>query len=446
MVGNFIYHLKKKISFLDEHTLEVYSKSFASTIVKFSGTVIGLFVTILLSRTIGAGGLGIINLSNRIINILIIFGLLGMRQVIIKEVAIAYSKKNYSHIGNVMHTAYFFNGSITLIITISFILISPWMSYNLFNEPRLSYPLMIFLIALTPQMLSILFSSAFVGYRKIWQSNLVEQTLSIAITGLLLIFLWFSKYSLSIINVAICYAIGRIFVTVFVFFYWKLLYKYKSKRKLIVKKLAKTSLPLFVVSISGILLSNTDVIIMGIFRSAEEVGIYTIATRLAFLCVFFLQIANSSLAPKIASLYENNDIKQMEKMIQRVTVGLLFIGIFIFTVFVLFGDKILSIWGNEFVNAYWALVILSFGQMVNIGTGAIGTIMVMTGNEKVQSKVSLLFALLNVILCVFFVKSFGLIGAAISTALIFTFSNIVKVILVRKLVGINPLISFKEGL
>jgi len=106
--------LKNKLATLDIHTLEVLRKSSASTVVKVAGMAIGLLVSVFLGRTIGAEGLGIINLSNRVVNILLVIGLLGMRQVIIKEVAIAHNKKNFAHIGNVMHTAYWLNGGVTL--------------------------------------------------------------------------------------------------------------------------------------------------------------------------------------------------------------------------------------------------------------------------------------------------------------------------------------------
>ena len=99
-------------------------------------------------------GLGIINLSNRIIKILLVVGLLGMRQVIIKEVAIAHNKKDLTHIGNVMHTAVLLNGGITLLLTVIFILLSPWLANEVFNEPKLTYPLIAFLIVITPQIFS----------------------------------------------------------------------------------------------------------------------------------------------------------------------------------------------------------------------------------------------------------------------------------------------------
>ena len=65
--------LKKK---LDIHTLEVVNKSATSTIVKVAGMIIGMGVSILLGRTLGADGLGVFNLSYRIVSFIMIFCLL----------------------------------------------------------------------------------------------------------------------------------------------------------------------------------------------------------------------------------------------------------------------------------------------------------------------------------------------------------------------------------
>jgi len=398
---------------------------------------IGLGVSVFLGRTLGADGLGVINLSNRIINILLVVGLLGMRHVIIKEVAIAYNKKDYVHIGNVMYTAYWLNGGITLALSVLLILLSSWLANNVFNDSRLTYPLMVALVVMTPQIFSRLFSSALVGYQKIWQSNLVEQTLSTGIAGLLLLLLWLFKFEITINRVAVIYAIGRIIVTLSVGLYWKSLYQNRGKNKLITNRLLKTSLPLFIITASGIVMANADAIILGMFADAKDVGLYTVAARIALLTSFFLQVTNASVAPKIAALYESGKKKELEKMIQQVTKGLGFIGAASLFIFILLGKYILGIWGKEFINAYWVLIILSIGQFVNIAAGAVGIILVMTGFENIQSKISLIFIFINILLDVLFIYFFGIIGAAISIALVVITKNTLYIILIYKKLGIK---------
>ena len=432
-----------KLALLDEHTLEVVKKSFSSTIVKVAGMIIGLGVSVFLGRTIGADGLGIINLSNRVVNILLVVGLLGMRQVIIKEVAIAHNKKDYAHIGNVMHTAYWLNGAFTLTLSVIFIFLSPWLANTVFNEPRLQYPLMIALVAMIPQVFSRIFSSGLIGYRKIWQSNLVEQTLSIAITGIILVILWLLKKDIAVNIVAVCYAIGRIGVTISVGFYWKSLYRFKSKRNIISKQLLKTSIPLLIITITSILESNADVIILGALADVKQVGLYTVAARIALLASFFLQVTNASVNPKIASLYETGKTKELEKMAQSVTKGLGIIGFFLLIIFIFLGKTILSIWGAEFMTGYWILLVLGFAQFINITTGAVGGLLIMTGHEKYHRNISIVMLVIGLILYIPFVYFYGAIGAAIVTATIIVSENILKLLFVRTKLNINVILLLK---
>lgn len=436
-----IKRVKKKYKNLDIHTAEVLKKSFSSTFVKVAGMIVGLGVSIFLGRTIGADGLGIINLSNRIVNIVIIIGLLGMRQVIIKEVAIAHNKNDFKHIGDVMYTAYWLNGGITLALSIILILLSPWLSNHVFHELRLTYPLMIALLVMTPQVFSRIFSSALVGFGKIWQSNLVEQTLSIAITAILIGILLLFKLRISINRIAVLYAIGRLVVTLSVGTYWQTLYKKKTKPRLITYKLTRTSLPLFWVTITTIILSNISIIFLGWLGNVKQVGLFTVASQIALITSFFLQVTEASISSKIAALYENKRIDEMTKMVQRVTKMLIMIGVIQVVILVIGGNFVLSLWGKPFQQVYTILIILSIGQLFNIGTGAAGTLLVMCGYEKTQKKISLMFVPLSLIANYLSIRYYGIYGAAIATSLTIIGINITRLIAAKIKTGVST-ISF----
>ena len=437
--------LNKYLNKLDIHTLEVVKKSSASIVVKVAGMAIALGVSIFLGRTIGADGLGIINLANRIVNILLVVGLLGMRQMIIKEVAIAHGKGDYEHIGNVMYTAYWLNGITTLVLSVMLILLSPWLANTVFNEPRLTYPLMIALVVMTPQVFSRIFSSGLIGYHKIWQSNLVDQTLSIGVTGLLLSLLWVFKMDINVNLVAISYGIGRIGVTISVGIYWRSLYRSKLQKYLIGKSLLKTSLPLYIVALANIVTTNIDVIMLGWLSNTKDIGLYTVAARLALLTSFFLQVINAAISPKIAALFEKGQIKEVEKMLQHITKGLGIVGIIPFLFFLFFGKTLLGLWSKEFTSAYTILLLLSFGQFINIASGVNGSLLAMTGNEKILGKIKLVELCSILVLFYVMITLYGLLGAAISSMLIIIVFNVVKYIYVRKKLNINP-ISLKVKL
>lgn len=424
--------LRNRASFLDIHTKEVVSKSAKSTLVKASGIFINLLVSIFLARVLGADGLGVINLSNRVVNIVIIFCLLGTPKILLREIAVAFSQQDWAKVNNYMRSAYIINGSISLVISSVGIIITPWLASNVFNEERLSIPLMLFFGVINFQVFSRIFASGINGFRKIWQSNLVNQTLSISVTGLLILVFWLFKLRIDIETAAILFAIGRIVVTITIGIYWRsLLPSGNTSFSFLHKPLLKSSLPLLFVTLSAVIVNMADGIMLGWLQGSKDVGLYSVASRLAMLTSFFLLVTNSAISPKIAVLYSQGKMKQMEKLVQRITTGLIVFGALPVLVYLFFGEELLSIWGHEFKEANLILIIISIGQLFNISTGATGYILIMCGFEKTQGIISLFSLIFNIALNYFLIKAYGAMGAAISTAATMALQNIVKLIVVK---------------
>ena len=152
-----INYFKNKIELLDVHTLEVVKKSASSISVKIVGMLIGLVISISLGQLIGADGVGIIGLSSRIVSLLMVLALFGLPQVIVKKIAIAKIENTFQKIGDVLHTAKIIMGLLSLLLTITLIILSPWISNYIFNEPSLVIPLIITVIVMPAQVFSRIF-------------------------------------------------------------------------------------------------------------------------------------------------------------------------------------------------------------------------------------------------------------------------------------------------
>ena len=405
-------------------------------IVKIGGMGAGLFVSVFLGRTLGANGLGIIDLANRIITLLLVISMLGMDQVLIKHIAIAYESKYWQQIKSSIFTSTIINGLISLAICIIGIIFSPFFSNHIFKEPQLITPLRIAFIAIIPQTISRIYGSGLIGIRKIWQSNLVNETLSMWIISIILITLYFLNVKLNVINVAIIYAIGRVTVTFSILSYWKNNFPYKINRNWLGKPMLKMALPLLLVTSTSVIAANSSLILLGWIDSTYNVGLYSVATRLALLVSFFLQITNAAISPKLAALFSQNQLIEMEKMVQRVTTGLIVIAVICLLFFAMLGNWILSFWGENFKEAFPVLLILAIGQFFNIATGCAGLLLIMCGHEKDHSRISILFLLLNLILNIILIKYYGIVGAATATTITVIGENIVKFIFVKKRIGI----------
>jgi O-antigen/teichoic acid export membrane protein len=108
-------------------------------------------------------------------------------------------------------------------------------------------------------------------------------------------------------------------------------------------------------------------------------------------------------------------------------------------VLMLVPDLILQIFGPQFRDGAWTLRILAFGQFVNVATGSVGVLLVMTGHEKLMRNIVAASAVLNLLGALVLVPRYGAIGAATSTACSLAFMKIVSWLMVRKKLHIDVL-------
>ena len=443
---NLSFNFIKDIFNLDNHTSEVFKKSIPTAFVKLLGMVLAILVSIFLGRTLGAEGLGVINLSNRLVAILLVVCMFGMRQVLIKEIAIGHKQNNLKKIGDALRTAYIFNISISVFVSIVLILLSPWLAHSFFKVPELEWVLILSFIVFPFQILTRIFSSGLSGYRKIWQASLVDQTLSVFVVFLILLIYYILNVEITIFNVVIAYVIGRLTTTIALGIYWHTIFSSTLKKEKKTKELIKTAFPIFLVSLTATLYKNIDIIMIGWLCTANEVGVYAVASRIAILSGFLLNVANSTVAPKFATLYDENKKLELQKLVQYVTIALFLISLAVLAISIGFGNFILSIWGLEFRSGYFVLVILAIGQFFNVATGTVGTLLTMTGFEKKLLSVNTSFMVLNIILNFIFITIWGVEGAACAYAISIIGMNFTRTFFVHKYIGIHifPWVKIKN--
>ena len=424
---------------LDVHTLEVILNSSHTMIVKLVGMIVGISVSIFLGRNLGSEGLGIVNFSNRLGMILLILTMFGFQNVIIKFVAIAMGKSDDKAVADTLKTSLFFNSFLSILIATLGAIILPLVLAIWADNQDLYIPLLIVFVMLIPQTISRVYASALNGYGKIWQANLVNQTLSHLLVGIGLFIYWQLDIEFTPISVLILYAISRFCLVLIVMKLWKQTFVSKIKAGFNFKPMFKMAKPLLLVTGTGVIASNADIIMLGIIGTFDDVGIYSVAARLALITSLFLLVINSAIKPKMAMLFSDNKINKIRAMVQTVTKGLTFVALlFVISVLIL-GEWILGLWGTEFKDAYNVLVVLSIGQFFNMASGCSGTLLIMSGYEKIHGYISVFSLILNIILNLILITNYGALGAAIATAITVILSNTVKVIMAKIKTGILTL-------
>lgn len=420
---------------MDKHTKEVFTKSFSTVVIQIIGVSARLLTSIILGRILGVSGLGDVNLINQIVTILMVISIFGMDHVLVKKISIGHFNRDYKSIGLIIYTALKVNIIVAALLSIISILGAGFIS-NIFSSHHLELPLIISGLVLVPQTISVVFASVVNGFNRVWQARLLKDFLTslFVLTGVF--FSWLLNVEIDLFSVILVYVISRFLTFVIATFYLKKIYKPIFIKGAIDRSMIKMAKPLLFVSATTLLASSIDVIMLGWLSDSSSVGLYTVATRLVLFIAFFLQITNSAISPKIATFFANGKILEIKVMVKQVTFGLIIIGIISTVFFFFLGKPLLGLWGEEFTQAYYCLIILCFGQFINISTGCSGVLLIMSGNEKVFSYITSISLLFNFLLNLILITKYDILGAAVATSITIAGENIVRVIIAKKKTGI----------
>ena len=204
------------------------------------------------------------------------------------------------------------------------------------------------------------------------------------------------------------------------------------------RKWLRVSLPLMFIDGSFLILNQTDTLMIGSLLDPAEVGVYSAALKTAAWVNFVLISVNAIAAPMFATLHAQGDRQGLQRLVSVISRCIFFPALLIAGGLVLFAEPILSLFGKEFGAAKLPMMILAIGQLVNVGAGAVGYLLNMTGHQNQCAKVVGCCAILNLFLNWISIPYLGILGAAIATAISMSLWNIWMNALVVKHLGVNP--------
>lgn len=180
-------------------------------------------------------------------------------------------------------------------------------------------------------------------------------------------------------------------------------------------------------------------IMIGIWLLAEDVAYFSVAQRIAMLTSFILMAINLVVAPKFAAFKAAGDIDNIRKT-ALFSVRLLLISAFpIISFMLIFPSFLMGLFGNDFKQGTLLLQILVLGQAVNVITGSVGYLLMMSGNERDMRFVTIFSGVTVILLTCILTPLYGSVGAAVATAFSLAMQNLMAVYFVKKRLGFNTL-------
>jgi O-antigen/teichoic acid export membrane protein len=149
----------------------------------------------------------------------------------------------------------------------------------------------------------------------------------------------------------------------------------------------------------------------------EEVGVYQVARRLAEFVVFCTAVASAVGLPRIAKAHAARRPDQIQATVDAVNGISLFSTLAIVLALGLLGPWALRLFGLEFAAGYLPMMLLAGARLISVLFGPASDLLLMTGHHRLLGKVNLSCALLNIVLNLILIPSFGIMGAAAATSI-----------------------------
>lgn len=406
--------------------------------------ILMFFISSLLIIQLGVEEFGIYSYLLLISNMAAMFALFGYPQLVTRQASIYIEKSEYSLLSGLWWFS-FIGISFGLVVVLPII-------FWLLTSGLIKLPLNLKLLVL---LLLNIIAIVFFSLCQAWLRGVGKAKLTIlwamVITPLINIFVLAFYFNFGVdIDASyalIAYLCSILLVTTFIFL---AIQKHSSNLLVTQRKdfdlmgWAKSLIPFFFIGGVNLLMQRSDVFMLGLLSTFEDVGIYAYAVQIAAVVAMILAVFNTLFEPEIAATLNNRSNNLPQKTFTKMTRLVTIISVVIFSIMisVTYVVYIFDLW--EIVNQKFLILlsVMGLAHLINNIFGPTGTFLSMSGFERETLKALVLATTLNIILNYFFISNFGVLGASLSTLISILFANLV---LSRKLKSHLGIISGPFG-
>ena len=410
----------------------------------------GFITTLLLTRWIGAEGLGVYNFVISWVVLVAIFAKFGLEDYLVRETAAAHGRQDSVTAVRLWNFSRGFILTTSLVASVGIYCLLPWFD---FENPNLG-PTFTFGVAMIPLLsLIAIYRGYFRANKQILKSQIPEYLLRpillmITIGSLL----WFSVPGRPMIAMLI-----NVLATFAGMTYCVFAGKPRGsalsegEKTAVVPPLADAfagyrkastvwllgAFPFVVIAGISIINQRTDRLMLGAMQDMQSVGLYSVAVQMAMVVNFPLIGLNQAIAPLVAERHDANRSQELQTALIQSTNVATIGSLLIVVALVVMGPLVLSVFGPEFSVSYLPMIVVAIGQLMNVAAGPVGTLLAMSRQERLVGLGMAISVACNIALNYFLIPLYGVIGAAIATAASVGVWNLLMVIIAKRILGIN---------
>lgn len=411
----------------------ILKQSVSNFILKFLGIIFSYSFSVLIAKKFGSEGNGIFSIAMAVTSISILICKFGFDTALLKYTSFNEARGDRFLTKQIYLLAIRYIIPLTLFISVIQFISSSFIAEYFFKNTNLSLYIGLLSLSVLPFVLSLIHSEGLRGLHKTLKYIFIQ---SVGVFMFATIGTWVLSYFYSLRVEAIfwCYIVSVYLILFASIFWWgKALSNIIETRlaKKSIKEILSNSLPMFWSNAMFVLIMWADIIMLGYYTNAEEVGIYAIAVRIASIISLPLIVINGISAPKFSEYHSQDNKKGLAFYIYQTNRTILLLSIPAFLISLIFAKQILAIFGQEFIIGSTALIILAIGQFFKSFCGSTDFLLQMTGHEKIFQKIIISAMAINIFLNYLLIPKFGIIGAAVANLTSIIYWNIMSVVFIK---------------
>ncbi len=181
-----------------------------------------------------------------------------------------------------------------------------------------------------------------------------------------------------------------------------------------------------------------DLWVVGFYVSNAQVGTYAAVGRISQVLLLFLTSVNLLFSPFAADLHARGLRGELDGLFKSATRWALAATVPVVIILWVAAAEVLAAFGPRYAGGENALRILLAGQLVNVATGSVAFVLIMVGRTGIDLLDNAVAVAVLVGLAAPLSSAYGIEGAAVASAVAIGGVNLIRLLQVSRLVGIQP--------
>jgi O-antigen/teichoic acid export membrane protein len=319
-------------------------------LVASTGKYVALLgVTLLLAHQLDRADVGRYAQAIALLAVLETLSLSGVFAALRRFVAVHVADRDQGALRGTVRLGLGLSTASSMVLGVGLYLAASWLADDVFHDAELLTPLHFAAVALPFSTYTEAALAATQGFRTMRPSALIglllEPFLRLTLTGLLVPLIGLTGAMVAVLTgCAVAAGLAAVALR-------RLLGPARERATYHPRELLSFSMVNWLSTLAATGLLWVDTLLLGVFLSSSDVGLYNVATRLVTMATFVMPAVNSAFAPRIADLHHRGRTESLRRVYAVAASWNVRLTVPIFAVLLAFPGELLSLFGRGFAAA-----------------------------------------------------------------------------------------------